>query len=180
MTFRELGAQEPRYSNTQRCLIFISCRVPKILLLHMISMKERMNGSMNGEILDKHLLPSLRMKCWWILKQDEEPKHITVATKERNGKSISIAWKNGKWGCLHNQWKTKRFLPHCRNCWSFSLLFLLPITIKQTETLAEETFNRLPSMIPSMSVGMKKAAGTRPINQHVKNSKTVCTNELWD
>ncbi|KAK3539168.1 hypothetical protein QTP86_027605 [Hemibagrus guttatus] len=51
----------------------------------LIRVKERMNGAMYREILSKNLLPSaraLKMKRGWVFQHDNDPKHITWATKE--------------------------------------------------------------------------------------------------
>ncbi|KAK3519520.1 hypothetical protein QTP70_033504 [Hemibagrus guttatus] len=51
----------------------------------LIRVKERMNGAMYREILSKNLLPSaraLKMKRGWVFQHDNDPKHITRATKE--------------------------------------------------------------------------------------------------
>ncbi|KAK3526933.1 hypothetical protein QTP86_004726 [Hemibagrus guttatus] len=51
----------------------------------LIRIKERMNGAMYREILNKNLLPSaraLKMKRGWVFQHDNDPKHTTRATKE--------------------------------------------------------------------------------------------------
>ncbi|KAK3546515.1 hypothetical protein QTP70_026370 [Hemibagrus guttatus] len=51
----------------------------------LIRVKERMNGAMYREILNKNLLPSaraLKMKRGWVFQHDNDPKHTARATKE--------------------------------------------------------------------------------------------------